>query len=183
MRIRTEKKLNIALTAIATVHTGKSKKYISLYLPQFSSRSAVGKIKQNNYTHIHTIYIYIYIWIYFHTTTKNMVTCPAEAELCRERPAVNYQTSLLLPRQAVGACEPSNRTMLCLPENKVSLTSFSIIHSSAMYHTLYNSLQHSLSLLSLLYLHRSSPGNGFNAADPSTSVFTSLVYIYIYITT
>jgi hypothetical protein len=28
-------------------------------------------------------------------------------------------------------------------------------------HTLYNSLQHALSLLSLLYLHRLSPGNGF----------------------
>jgi hypothetical protein len=31
----------------------------------------------------------------------------------------------------------------------------------SLIHTLYNSLQHALSLLSLLYLHRLSPGNGF----------------------
>jgi hypothetical protein len=36
------------------------------------------------------------------------------------RPAVNYQASVLLPRQAVEAWEPSNRPTLCLPGNEVS---------------------------------------------------------------
>jgi hypothetical protein len=31
----------------------------------------------------------------------------------------------------------------------------------SLIHTLYNSLQHALSLLGLLYLHRLTPGNGF----------------------
>jgi hypothetical protein len=31
----------------------------------------------------------------------------------------------------------------------------------SLIHTLYNLLQHTLSFLSMLYLHRLSPGNGF----------------------
>jgi hypothetical protein len=66
-------------------------------------------------------------------TKKNVVMCPAGPGLCWGRPAVNYQTILLFPRQAVEAWEPSNRAMLCLPGNKVSLTSSTTILSSAVY--------------------------------------------------
>jgi hypothetical protein len=42
----------------------------------------------------------------------------------------------------------------------------------SLIHALHNSLQHTVSLLSLLHLQQ-SPGNGFNDVDHSTSVFTA----------
>jgi hypothetical protein len=46
-----------------------------------------------------------------------------------------------------------------------------LITALALIHTLYNSLQHALSLLSLRCLHRLSPGNTPNAVDSSASLF------------
>jgi hypothetical protein len=50
-----------------------------------------------------------------------------------------------------------------------------IVTTSMYIHTLYNSLQHALRPLSLLCLHRLSPGNGFQRRSFLSSVFTSLL--------
>jgi hypothetical protein len=45
----------------------------------------------------------------------------------------------------------------------------------SLIHTLYNSLQHALNLLNMLYLHRLLPGNGFQSRSFSASVLTPLL--------
>jgi hypothetical protein len=45
----------------------------------------------------------------------------------------------------------------------------------SLIHTLYNSLQHTLCSLSVLYLQRLSPGNGYQAVTSSASVLTPLL--------